>query len=53
MQQPKIWYVGFPTYQYEEDVKVIAKERGLRIVDAKYKGGNKQVSKAPELTKKD
>ncbi len=49
----KTWYVEFPLYQYEEDVKAIAKENGLRIIDAKFKAHNKQVAKAPKLTKKE
>jgi len=49
----KIWYVELPAYQYKEDIKAIAKERGLKIVDARFKGDHKQVSKAPKLTKKD
>jgi len=48
----KIWYVPHPLYQYEEDVKAIAKEANLKIIDMKFKGNNKQVAKAPALTKK-
>ena len=46
----KDWYVAFPTYQYNEDVKAIALEKGLRVIDIKFKGKNKQVNNAPELT---
>jgi len=49
----KTWYVVMPPYQYNEDIKALAKEKGLKIVDAKFKGSNRQVSNAPELTKKD
>lgn len=30
----KIWYLPGPFHQYREDVKALAKDRGLRIVDA-------------------
>ena len=30
----KIWYLPGPFHQYRENVKALAKERGLRIVDA-------------------
>lgn len=30
----KIWYLPGPFHQYLEDVKALAKERGLRIIDA-------------------
>ena len=30
-----VWLVGFPTSQYNEDVKAVASAAGLRIVDAK------------------
>ncbi len=46
----KVWYVEFPSYRYNEDIKAIAKERGLKIVNARFKGNNKQVSNAPKLT---
>ncbi len=49
----KTWYVDLPSYHYEEDIKAIAKERGLKIVNARFKGNNKQVANAPKLTKKD
>ena len=34
------WYVEFPTFQYNEDVKALAKERGLTIIDAKFDEGD-------------
>ncbi len=46
----KVWYVEHPIFQYQEDVKAIARERGLKIIDAKFKGSNKQCAKAPKLT---
>ena len=45
----KIWYVEFPTFQYNEDVKALAKERGLTIIDAKFDDGD-GVEDPPELT---
>jgi len=45
----KVWYVKFPTYQYNEDVKTLAKENGLKIIDAKYDKGD-GVKDAPKLT---
>ena len=47
----KIWYVEFPTFQYNEDVKALAKERGLTIIDAKFDYGD-GVKDPPELTLK-
>ena len=47
----KIWYVKFPTFQYNEDVKALAKERGLTIIDAKFDDGD-GVKDPPELTLK-
>jgi hypothetical protein len=49
----KVWYVEHPLSQYEEDVKALARKKGLKIVDARFKGHNRQVSKAPALTKKE
>lgn len=45
------WYVEFPTFQYNEDVKALAKERGLTIIDAKFDAGD-GVKDPPELTLK-
>lgn len=47
----KIWYVEFPTFQYNEDVKALAKERGLTVIDAKFDEGD-GVKDPPELTLK-
>lgn len=46
-----IWYVEFPTYQYNEDVKALAREKGLTIVDAQFDDG-KGFKDVPKLTKK-
>ena len=48
----KIWYVEFPTYQYKEDVKALAREKGLTIIDAQFDDG-KGFKEVPELTKVD
>ncbi|MBP0948943.1 hypothetical protein JTA33_00580 [Pseudomonas sp. 20GA0080] len=34
MSKNNIWYLAGPFHQYKEDVKALAKEHGLRIVDA-------------------
>ena len=47
----KIWYVEFPTFQFNEDVKALAKERGLTIIDAKFDAGD-GVKDPPALTLK-
>lgn len=51
MAKTNIWYVEFPTYKYKEDVKELARKAGLKIVDAKFQGKNKQCENAPKLTK--
>ena len=45
-----IWYVEFPTYQYNEDVKALAREKGLVIIDAQFDDG-KGLKDVPVLTK--
>jgi len=50
MEDEKIWFVKFPTYQYNEDVKVLARKAGLKIVDARYDDGNGV--EGPKLTVK-
>jgi len=50
MKELKIWYVEFPTYQYNENVKELAVQGGFKIVDAKFQGENKQALKVPKLT---
>ncbi len=46
-----IWYVEFPTFQYNEDVKDLARKNNLKIIDARFQGDNKQCDKPPKLTK--
>lgn len=45
-----IWYVEFPTSQYNEDVKALAAESGLKILDSKFDVGD-GAKKTPSLTK--
>ena len=47
----QIWYVEFPTFQYNEDVKDLARKNNLKIIDARFQGKNKQCDNAPKLTK--
>ena len=51
MPKEKIWYVKFPTYQYNEDVKALAKKQGLIIIDARFDDGKGETD-VPKLTKK-
>ena len=44
------WFIEFPTYQYVEDVKKLAREKGLIIVDAKFQGTEQQCDNPPKLT---
>ena len=49
----KAWFVEFPTHQYVEDVKQLAKENGLLVVDAVFSQSKAYESvKGPTLTKK-
>ena len=45
-----VWYVEFPTFQYNEDVKDLARKNNLKIIDARFQGENKQCDKPPKLT---
>ena len=33
----KVWYVKHPTYIYAEDVKQIAREKNLKVIDSQFK----------------
>ena len=46
-----IWYVEFPTFQYKEDVKELARKNDLKVVDARFQGKDNQCDDAPSLTK--
>jgi len=47
-----IWYVKFPTFQYNEDVIALAKDAGLRVLDARFDADD-GADDVPELTVKD
>lgn len=32
----KIWLVDFPTHQYKEDVKALARQKGVKIIDKRF-----------------
>jgi len=47
----KIWYLPGPFHQYLEDVKALAKERGLRIIDANVTESREgEAGDVPEVT---
>lgn len=47
----KIWYLPGPFHQYLEDVKALAKERGLRIIDANVTESREgEADDVPEVT---
>lgn len=51
----KAWMVDFPTYQYNEDVKLLARQNNLVVYDSRFKGEvpDEWVEKTPpKLTKK-
>jgi len=51
MSNKNIWYLPGPFHQYQEDVKALAKENGLRIVDANATGSREDESDdVPEVT---
>lgn len=45
-----IWYVDFPLYQYNEDVKELASVNKLKIIDARFQGIEVQCSNPPKIT---
>lgn len=47
----KIWYLPGPFHQYREDVKALAKEHRLRIIDANItESRNEEADDVPEVT---
>jgi hypothetical protein len=47
----KIWYLPGPFHQYREDVKALAKEHGLRIIDASITESREgEADDVPEVT---
>lgn len=52
----KVWFVDFPTYRYEQNVKELAAEKRLRVLDSKFKGTIKDdmvCKDEPKLTLKE
>jgi len=54
IENKELWFVEFPTYRYTQDVKVLARKAGLKIVDARFKDemDMTQAPTAPKLTLK-
>jgi len=51
MSNKNIWYLPGPFHQYQEDVKALAKEHGLRIVDASVTEDRQgEADDVPEVT---
>ncbi len=51
MSNKNIWYLPGPFHQYQENVKALAKERGLRIVDANVAESREgEAEDVPEVT---
>ncbi|MDF3173523.1 hypothetical protein P3C22_15950 [Pseudomonas sp. ER28] len=51
MSKNNIWYLAGPFHQYQEDVKALAKEHGLVILDANAATSRKDEAKdVPEVT---
>lgn len=49
--QNNIWYLAGPMFQYEEDVKALARQAGLKIVDANVAVGRANAAEfVPEVT---
>ena len=49
--EKKIWFISFPTHQYVEDVRELAREHNLKIIDARFDDGT-GAEDTPELTLK-
>ncbi|MEB2514795.1 hypothetical protein SOP85_05015 [Pseudomonas sp. YuFO20] len=51
MSNKNIWYLPGPFHQYQEDVKALAKEHGLRIIDASATGSRENAAdEVPDVT---
>jgi hypothetical protein len=51
MSHKNIWYLPGPFHQYQEDVKALAKQNGLRIVDANItESRDGEADDVPEVT---
>ena len=54
MSNKNIWYLPGPFHQYQEDVKALAKEAGLRIIDANVTEGREdEADNTPKVTLKE
>ncbi|MEO8642642.1 hypothetical protein [Pseudomonas sp.] len=54
MSNKNIWYLPGPFHQYQEDVKALAKDAGLRIIDANVtEGRDDEADNTPEVTLKE
>lgn len=51
-QKSNIWYVPHPTFVFNEDVKALARQHGLQVVDAVYDAGD-GADDVPKLTLRD
>lgn len=49
-ESKKVWFVAHPTHQYAENVRELARQHNLRIVDARFDDGTG--TKGPALTVK-
>ena len=50
-KKSNIWYVPHPTFLFNEDVKALARQHGLKVIDAAFDEGD-GVKDAPTLTLK-
>jgi len=51
----KIWFVDHPISQFKEDVKKLARQNQLKVVDSRFKShysADKHADDTPTLTKK-
>lgn len=54
MSNKNIWYLPGPFHQYQEDVKALAKDHGLRIIDANITESREDAAdKVPDVTVKE
>ena len=51
-QKSNIWYVPHPTFIFNEDVKALARQHGLKVIDAAFDEGD-GVKNPPALTLRD
>lgn len=51
MTDKNIWYLPGPFHRYEDDVKVLAKKAGLRIIDANVTEGRDNEAERPPKAK--